>query len=158
MEPYTSHLGSDGWVDGEKLASSRKNQATNLARPKQTLGGGPSLHMYLHGHVSSAYRMLHPKIHRGWRYCTDPFSGRGTTAVEAMAQNRIGIGNDWNELAYVLTKGKIANPKLEDALARLSELEENYDRKDWLRCKGIPNKIKTPIPEVQKHLMYLKQN
>ena len=88
----------------------------------------------------------------------DPFSGRGTTAVEAMAQNRIGIGNDWNDLAYVLTKGKIANPKLEDALARLSELEENYDRKDWLRCKGIPNKIKMLYhPEVQKHLMYLKQ-
>ena len=35
----------------------------------------------------------------------DPFSGRGTTAVQAMSQNRIGIGNDLNVLAYVLTKG-----------------------------------------------------
>lgn len=88
----------------------------------------------------------------------DPFSGRGTTAVEAMAQNRIGIGNDLNELAYVLTKGKIANPQLEIVLSRLTELEENYNRKDWLRCKGIPNKIKMLYhPEVQKHLMYLKR-
>ena len=27
----------------------------------------------------------------------DPFSGRGTTAVEAMAQGRFGIGNDLND-------------------------------------------------------------
>ena len=31
----------------------------------------------------------------------DPFSGRGTTAVEAMAQGRIGIGNDLNDLAGI---------------------------------------------------------
>ena len=37
----------------------------------------------------------------------DPFSGRGTTPLEAIAQNRIGIGNDLNDLAYVLTKGKL---------------------------------------------------
>ena len=37
----------------------------------------------------------------------DPFSGRGTTAVEAIAQNRVGIGNDLNDLAFVLTKGKL---------------------------------------------------
>ena len=37
----------------------------------------------------------------------DPFSGRGTTALEAIAQGRIGIGNDLNDLAYVLTKGKL---------------------------------------------------
>ena len=88
----------------------------------------------------------------------DPFCGRGTTPVEAMAQNRIGIGNDFNELGYVLTKGKLANPDLEEVLARLDFLRANYCRKDWLRCKGIPNKIKMIYhPEVQKQLMYLKK-
>ena len=87
----------------------------------------------------------------------DPFSGRGTTAVEAMAQNRIGIGNDLNDLAVALTKGKLANPDLDSVLKRLDILEKNYSRKDWLRFSGMPNKIKMIFhPETQKQLMYLK--
>jgi len=87
----------------------------------------------------------------------DPFSGRGTTAVEAMAQGRIGIGNDLNDLAYVLTKGKIANPSLDEVLIRLKNLEDGYSRKDWINFSGMPNKIRMIFhPETQKHLMYLK--
>jgi site-specific DNA-methyltransferase (adenine-specific) len=88
----------------------------------------------------------------------DPFSGRGTTAVEAIAQNRIGIGNDLNDLAYVLTKGKLANPSLDKVLARLDALESGYSRNDWLKFSGMPNKIRMIFhPETQKHLMYLKR-
>ena len=87
----------------------------------------------------------------------DPFSGRGTTVLEAIAQNRIGIGNDLNDLAYVLSKGKVANPNLDDVLTRLDELEEGFDTTDWLRFSGMPNKIRMIYhPETQKHLMYLK--
>ena len=57
----------------------------------------------------------------------DPFSGRGTTAVEASAQGRIGIGNDLNPLAVALSRGKISNPKLEEVIERLFELRDNYD-------------------------------
>ena len=53
----------------------------------------------------------------------DPFSGRGTTALEAKAQGRVGIGNDLNDLAFVLTKGKLVNPNLDDVFERLEELE-----------------------------------
>ena len=67
----------------------------------------------------------------------DPFSGRGTTAVEAMAQGRIGIGNDLNDLAVALTKGKIANPDLESVLERLDDLETRYRREDWLTFSGM---------------------
>lgn len=88
----------------------------------------------------------------------DPFSGRGTTAVEAMAQGRIGIGNDLNDLAYVLTKGKLANPNLDDVLSRLDELEKGYFRKDWLNFSGMPHKVRMIFhPETQKNLMYLKR-
>jgi hypothetical protein len=88
----------------------------------------------------------------------DPFSGRGTTTLEAIAQGRIGVGNDLNDLAYVLTKGKLANPNLDDVLVRLDELEKGYSRKDWLRFSGMPNKIRMIFhPETQKHLMYLKR-
>ncbi len=88
----------------------------------------------------------------------DPFSGRGTTAVQAMSQSRIGIGNDLNDLAYVLTRGKIANPSLEDVLTRLEELEQGFSREDWLHLKGIPHKIRMIFhPETQRHLMYLRE-
>ena len=88
----------------------------------------------------------------------DPFSGRGTTAVEAMAQARVGIGNDLNDLAVALTKGKLANPDLESVLERLDDLETRYRREDWLTFCGMPNKIRMIYhPETQKHLMYLKQ-
>jgi len=88
----------------------------------------------------------------------DPFSGRGTTALEAMAQGRIGIGNDLNDLAYLLTKGKLANPTLDDVLSRIDELEDGFFRDEWLRISGIPNKIRMIFhPETQRHLMYLKR-
>ena len=84
----------------------------------------------------------------------DPFSGRGTTAVEAIAQDRVGIGNDLNDLAYVLTKGKLANPSLDEILSRLDALESGYSRKEWLKFSGMPNKIRMIFhPETQKHLM-----
>jgi site-specific DNA-methyltransferase (adenine-specific) len=88
----------------------------------------------------------------------DPFSGRGTTPVQAMSQSRFGIGNDLNDLAYVLTRGKIANPSPEEVLSRLDELERGFSRKDWLRVKGIPLKIRMIFhPETQRHLMYLRR-
>jgi len=88
----------------------------------------------------------------------DPFSGRGTTPVQAISQSRIGIGNDLNDLAYLLTKGKLANPNLEEIINRLDELELNFNRNDWLRMKGIPRKIRMIYhPETQRHLMYLRQ-
>ena len=88
----------------------------------------------------------------------DPFSGRGTTPVEAMAQGRIGVGNDLNDLAVALTKGKLANPNLQEVLVRLDELEKAYNRKEWLTFSGMPHKIRMIYhPETQKHLMYLKK-
>src|SRR5262245_21394223 len=52
----------------------------------------------------------------------DPFSGRGTTVLEACLQGRVGYGSDANPLAWVLSSAK-ADPPSEDALSeRLSEL------------------------------------
>jgi site-specific DNA-methyltransferase (adenine-specific) len=53
----------------------------------------------------------------------DPFSGRGTTALEACLEGRRGYGSDLNPLALVLSRAKVAPPSLEGALARLAELE-----------------------------------
>ena len=89
----------------------------------------------------------------------DPFSGRGTTALEAIAQGRTGIGNDLNDLAYVLTKGKLANPDFSEVSSRLTELEKQYFRSEWLNFSGMPNKIRMIFhPETQKQLMYLRRD
>ena len=91
----------------------------------------------------------------------DPFSGRGTTPVQAMSQGRIGVGNDLNDLAYCLTKGKVANPDLEDVSKRLADLQRGYKREDWMRSSGkmqpIPNKIRMIYHrETLRQLMYLR--
>lgn len=56
----------------------------------------------------------------------DPFCGRGTTPLEACLMGRIGVGNDLNYLAYVLTKAKVALPPSDCLYDRLLELERNY--------------------------------
>src|ERR1700704_6078056 len=37
----------------------------------------------------------------------DPFSGRGTTPLQACAEGRIGVGNDPNPFARLLTAAKV---------------------------------------------------
>lgn len=56
----------------------------------------------------------------------DPFSGRGTTPLEACVLGRVGIGNDLNPLAYVLTASKVNVPSLDRILERIRELNRNY--------------------------------
>ncbi|HYN47825.1 MAG TPA: DNA methyltransferase [Candidatus Nanopelagicales bacterium] len=56
----------------------------------------------------------------------DPFSGRGTTALQACAEGRIGVGNDLNPLAHVLTAAKVEPPSGRAIEARLASL-----RIDW---------------------------
>ncbi len=58
----------------------------------------------------------------------DPFSGRGTTALEACIAGRVGIGLDLNPLASLLTAAKVDPPTLEETLARIDELERTYSR------------------------------
>lgn len=56
----------------------------------------------------------------------DPFSGRGTTALEACLAGRVGVGVDLNPLAALLTDVKVDPPSLEDCLLRLAEIERAY--------------------------------
>src|SRR5207342_3934305 len=49
----------------------------------------------------------------------DPFSGRGTTPLQACAEGRIGAGNDLNPLAFLLTAAKVDPPSRPEAATRL---------------------------------------
>ena len=52
----------------------------------------------------------------------DPFSGRGTTALQACAEGRIGVGNDLNPFAWLLTASKVEPASRAAATTRLTGL------------------------------------
>ncbi len=56
----------------------------------------------------------------------DPFSGRGTTVLEAALLGRRVIGNDINPLSEVLTAPRLQAPELEDISRRLSSLRLDH--------------------------------
>ena len=53
----------------------------------------------------------------------DPFMGSGTTVVEAIVNNRIGIGADIINIAYLLAKVKTTPIKTAELLQEFSKIE-----------------------------------
>jgi site-specific DNA-methyltransferase (adenine-specific) len=53
----------------------------------------------------------------------DPFSGRGTTPLQAVAEGRVGVGNDLNPFAHLLTSAKIEPAARAEAVTRLLGLQ-----------------------------------
>ena len=64
----------------------------------------------------------------------DPFSGRGTAPLQAAAEGRIGVGNDLNPFAYLLTAAKIEPPTVAEARTRAVALRLAWasDAARWL--------------------------
>jgi site-specific DNA-methyltransferase (adenine-specific) len=58
----------------------------------------------------------------------DPFSGRGTTVLQARMSGRRTIGNDLNPLAYVLTRAKANPPSWLSVLKAVDDLELAFNR------------------------------
>ena len=52
----------------------------------------------------------------------DPFAGRGTTPLQAAAEGRIGVGNDLNPFAQLLTAAKVEPASTAEARTRLARL------------------------------------
>ena len=57
----------------------------------------------------------------------DPFSGRGTTGLEACLLGRAGYGSDANPLAWILTAAKVDPPTRNSLNRRLNELETSIE-------------------------------
>ena len=73
-----------------------------------------------------------------------PFSGRGTTPLQACAESRLGVGNDLYPLAHLLTAAKVDPPEPPDLFGRLDEL-----RAGWLaRAGGGIGRTSDEPPEV----------
>ena len=58
----------------------------------------------------------------------DPFSGRGTTSIEAALRGRRVVENDINPLSAILTQPRLELPALEDIKTRLAELPKKAAR------------------------------
>jgi site-specific DNA-methyltransferase (adenine-specific) len=64
----------------------------------------------------------------------DPFSGRGTTPLQACAEGRIGLGSDLNPFAHLLTAAKVEPAAPAEARTRLAALRLAWatDSTSWL--------------------------
>ena len=56
----------------------------------------------------------------------DPFSGRGTTPLQACAEGRIGVGNDLNPMAHLLTAAKVDPPSPAELATRIAILRVRW--------------------------------
>ncbi len=87
----------------------------------------------------------------------DTFSGRGTTILEACLLNRIGIGNDLNPLAFVLTKAKSDVPQKSRIISRINELEKEYE-KIYINIKDEEEKVRMIFSDYTlKQLVFLRE-
>lgn len=84
----------------------------------------------------------------------DPFSGRGTTVLEACDSGRIGLGSDANPLAWILTAAKANPPTFGTLTRRLRDLRR-------LAGRGNPSLEAPEIravfhPDVLAQLLWLR--
>jgi len=95
---------------------------------------GHSLHpmcSYLASFPASLAHAFVARYSRPGDVVLDPFSGRGTAPLEAVVGGRIGVGNDLNPLAYLLTAAKLDPAGRAETRTRLTVL-----RLAWLATAG----------------------
>jgi hypothetical protein len=86
---------------------------------------GPSLHpmcSYLASFPASLAHAFIARYSRPGDVVLDPFSGRGTTPLQAQAEGRIGVGNDLNPFAHLLTAAKVEPATPAETRTRLAAL------------------------------------
>jgi len=105
---------------------------------------GHSMHSMCSYHGMFPPRLAHYFIHRYTQpgdLVIDPFSGRGTTTLQARVEGRRSIGNDLSPLGYVLTAAKADPPswsQMDDFVVRL----EQQFRRRAARDLDVPGEIR----------------
>ncbi|MEO5964023.1 MAG: DNA methyltransferase [Candidatus Limnocylindrales bacterium] len=102
---------------------------------------GHSLHpmcSYLASFPASLAHAFIARYSRPGDVVLDPFSGRGTAPLQALAEGRIGVGNDLNPLAQVLTAAKVEPATPAEARTRVAQLRLawNADAAAWQALAG----------------------
>jgi site-specific DNA-methyltransferase (adenine-specific) len=93
-------------------------------KEQQRLWGHPFHPMcsYLASYPAALTHAFIARYSRPGDVVLDPFSGRGTTALQACAEGRIGVGNDLNPFAHLLTAAKVESPTRAETATRLAQL------------------------------------
>ncbi|MGH8634416.1 MAG: DNA methyltransferase [Burkholderiales bacterium] len=125
-----------------KLAVAKHPAPSRRASAELRTTGGPSVPVYEQELWTHRQRQANPIHEISYRACFkpqlpayfierltqegdvvyDPFSGRGTTAIEAALRGRSVIANDVNPLSAVLTRPRLELPSIADIDARLRSL------------------------------------
>src|SRR5712691_8966420 len=90
---------------------------------------GPTLHPMCSYLASFPAALAHAFIGRYSRrgdVVLDPFSGRGTTPLQACAEGRIGVGSDLNPFAHLLTAAKVEPATRPETATRLAALRVGW--------------------------------
>jgi hypothetical protein len=105
-------------------------------KDQQRLWGHPFHPMcsYLASYPAALTHAFIARYSRPGDVVLDPFSGRGTTPLQACAEGRIGVGNDLNPFAHLLTAAKVQPPTRAQATTRLAQLRLawNAESTGWL--------------------------
>ncbi|MBS1572359.1 MAG: restriction endonuclease [Bacteroidetes bacterium] len=89
----------------------------------------------------------------------DPFSGRGTTALEARILNRKSIATDLNPIALALSRAKNNSLTKDEIFKRIEELEKKYDSSLYQQeAKAQPEEVHLIFhPRTLAQLCYLRR-
>lgn len=88
----------------------------------------------------------------------DPFSGRGTTALQARMEGRKAIANDLSPLGYVLSAAKVNPPAWGVMLDYIDELELSFQRSNY-QAAGISEDIRMLYhPGTLNQLSFIRDN
>ena len=82
---------------------------------------------YLASFPASLTHALIARYSRPGDVVLDPFSGRGTTALQACAEGRVGVGNDLNPFAHLLTAAKVEPATRAQAVTRMTQLRLGWN-------------------------------
>ncbi|MGY0003144.1 DNA methyltransferase [Micromonospora sp. I033] len=121
---------------------------------------GHSMHTMCSYHGMFPAKLAHYFIQRYTRpgdVVLDPFSGRGTVALQARAEGRRSISNDLSPLAYILTHAKAKAPDYETVLEYLGQMEKRYRQ-----SKSRPVAVSADIemlyhPTTLRQLVFLRE-
>lgn len=89
----------------------------------------------------------------------DPFSGRGTTAFQALLMSRNAIACDVNPVAYCITRAKTQAPAVPDEVSkRIDRLADRFaaDRWEDARAQLPPFFRVAYAPETLRQILYLR--
>lgn len=123
--------------------TSRQRQASNLHEVSYRACYKPQLPRLFIEHLTQHGDIVY-----------DPFSGRGTTIIEAALLGRQVIANDINPLSKILAKSRLCPPSIEDVTDRLDQISRiNHDSSEFNLSMFFHPKTEAEIKAIRSYLL-----